>query len=305
MPPMSASPMPSAEVDVTLDVVRRLVADQMPDLADRQLGMLAHGWDNVMVRIGDDFVARLPRRAVAVELLLHEQRWLPDLALLRLPLPIPVPVRVGRPGHGYPWPWSVVPYLPGGVAALTPPADRGHAAVTLATFLAALHVPAPPAAPRNPLRGVPLSHRAASLAENLARLGATVDSHLVTRMFRAAVTATTWDRIPVWLHGDLHPANILVDGGRLSAVIDFGDLTVGDPATDLAVSWMLLPADSRGTFCNTYAAASQHPADEALWIRARAWALVLSAAFLAHSADNPQMAAIGRHTLDAVLDSDA
>jgi aminoglycoside phosphotransferase (APT) family kinase protein len=295
--------MPSAEVDVTLDVVRRLVCEQMPDLADRQLRMLAHGWDNVMVRIGDDLVARLPRRAVAVELLLHEQRWLPDLAP-RLPLPIPVPVRAGRPGHGYPWPWSVVAHLPGNIASRTPPTDHGQAAVTLATFLAALHIPAPPAAPRNPVRGVPLAHRAASLAENLNRLRATVDGHLVTRMFRAAVTAATWDRAPVWLHGDLHPANILINSGRISAVIDFGDLTAGDPATDLAVSWMLLPTEGRGTFSNAYAVASRHPADEGLWIRARAWALVLSAAFLAHSADNPQMAAIGRRTLDAVLDSE-
>jgi len=91
---MNASPMPSAEVAVTLDLVRRLVGEQMPDLAGRQLRMLAHGWDNVMVRIGDDLVARLPRRTVAVELLLHEQRWLPELAP-RLPLPIPVPVRAG------------------------------------------------------------------------------------------------------------------------------------------------------------------------------------------------------------------
>ena len=193
---MNASPMPAAEVDVTLDVVRRLVGEQLPDLADRQLRMLTHGWDNVMVRVGDDFVARLPRRVVAVELLLHEQRWLPDLEP-RLPLPIPVPIRAGRPGHGYPWPWSVVPYLPGAIAAGTAPADHGQSAVTLATFLAALHVPAPHAAPQNPVRGVPLAHRAASLTESLDRLGATVDGRLVNRMFQTALTAPAWNRAPV------------------------------------------------------------------------------------------------------------
>jgi aminoglycoside phosphotransferase (APT) family kinase protein len=125
--------------------------------------------------------------------------------------------------------WSVVPYLPGNTVARTPPADHGEVAVTLATFLAALHVPGPPTAPRNPVRGVPLAHRAASFAENLDRLGTTVDGHLVTRMFRAAVAVAAWDRTPVWLHGDLHPANILIDDGRISAVIDFGDLTAGDP----------------------------------------------------------------------------
>ncbi|BFU46318.1 aminoglycoside phosphotransferase family protein [Krasilnikovia sp. MM14-A1004] len=296
--------MPPAEVDVSPALVRRLVAEQMPDLAGRRLRMLAHGWDNVMVRIGDDLIARLPRRVVAVDLVRHEQRWLPGLTS-RLPLPIPAPVRLGRPGPGYPWPWSVVPHLPGDIAWRTPPTDHGRAAVTLAAFLAALHVPAPAQAPRNPVRGIPLADRAGRLADNLDRLGAAVDGRAVTRMFRTAAEAPTWDRSPVWLHGDLHPANILVDGGRVSAVIDFGDITAGDPATDLAAAWMLLPTEDHRTFWDAYAAAAQHPADDGLRIRARGWALVLSVAFLCHSADNPLMAGIGRRTFDAVLADDA
>ena len=301
---MNARPMPPAEVDVSLRLVRLLIAGQMPDLADRPLRMLAHGWDNVMVGLGDDLVARLPRRAVAVDLLLHEQRWLPGLAP-RLPLPIPAPVRIGRPGPGYPWPWSVVPHLPGDNASHTPPADYDEAAVTLAGFLAALHVPAPAHAPRNPLRGVPLAARAARLANDLDRLGTAIHRHAATRMFRAAVEAPTWDRASVWLHGDLHPANILVEGGQVSGVVDFGDITAGDPATDLSVAWMLLPVNSHSAFRHAYAAASRHPAGDSLWIRARGWALVLSVAFLGQSADNPLIAGIGRRTLDAVLGTDA
>ncbi len=300
---MNAGLMPSAEIDVRPDLIRRLIAGQMPDLAGLPLQMLAHGWDNVMVRLGDDLVVRMPRRAVAVDLLVHEQRWLPRLAP-RLPLPIPAPVRIGRPGPGYPWPWSVVPHLPGDIAARTPPADADQAGVTLATFLAALHVPAPAPAPRNPLRGIPLADRAARLANDMERLGPAVDSRAATRVWAAAVEAPPWNHAPVWLHGDLHPGNILVDRGRISAVLDFGDITAGDPATDLAVAWMLLPAGHRLAFREAYDAASAHSAGEDLWIRARGWALALSVAFLSHSADDPLIAGIGRRTLDAVLGSD-
>src|SRR5581483_118260 len=101
-----------------------------PDLAHLPVEVLANGWDNVMCRVGDEFLARLPRRALAVRILVHEQRWLPVLAP-RLPLPVPAPARVGRPGLGYPWPWSIVPFLPGQVAARTPPDDPRDAAVTL------------------------------------------------------------------------------------------------------------------------------------------------------------------------------
>ena len=121
------------------------------------------------------------------------------------------------------------------------------------------------------------------------------------RAWRAALATPAWGRAPVWLHGDLHPANILVHRGRISGVIDFGDITAGDPATDLSVAWMLLPADCRGAFRDAYRAASGHADGDDLWARARGWALALSLACLANSADNPLIAAIGRHTIDAVL----
>jgi aminoglycoside phosphotransferase (APT) family kinase protein len=115
--------MPAAEVDVTAELVRQLLAEQHPDLAGLALGVLANGWDNMVCTVGADLLARLPRRAQAAELVAREQRWLPVLAP-RLPLPIPAPVRVGRPAGGFPWSWSVVPFFPGQVAALAPPDDR-------------------------------------------------------------------------------------------------------------------------------------------------------------------------------------
>jgi aminoglycoside phosphotransferase (APT) family kinase protein len=292
--------MPAAEVSVSPELVRRLLEAQQPDLAHLPIRPMAHGWDNVMYRLGDELAVRLPRRAVAAGLIVHEQRWLPVVAP-RLPLPVPAPVRAGRAALGYPWPWSIVPLLPGRLAVREPPADPADAAASLGGFLGALHAPAPAAAPANPVRGIPLAERAAVFTENLSVLGGLVDRGAVTEVWRAALATPVWDGAPLWIHGDLHPANILVHRGRISGVIDFGDITAGDPATDLSIAWMLLPAGCHAAFRDAYHAANGHAASGDTWARARGWALALSLAILANSADNPLMAAIGRRTMDAVL----
>lgn len=292
--------MPPAEVSVSPELVRRLLAAQQPDLAHLPVRLVAHGWDNLMYRLGDELAVRLPRRAAAAVLIVNEQRWLPVVAP-RLPLPVPAPVRAGRPALGYPWPWSVVPFLPGQLAAREPPADPADAAASLGGFLAALHAPAPPDAPANPNRGIPLTERAAVVTENLSVLGGLVDRGAVTRAWRAALAAPAWGGAPVWVHGDLHPANILVRRGRISGVIDFGDITAGDPATDLSVAWMLLPAGCHRAFRDAYHAAGGPADSDGIWARARGWALALALACLANSADNPLIAAMGRRIMDAVL----
>jgi aminoglycoside phosphotransferase (APT) family kinase protein len=249
--------MPAADVDVTPDLVRRLLAGQHPDLAGLPVEFMANGWDNAMFRVGDELLARLPRREVAAAILLNEQRWLPVLAR-EIQLPIPAPERTGVPAYGYPYPWSVVPYLPGAPATDADSLDLAGVAADVGGFLGSLHAPAPPEAP--------------------AHAGP-----------------------PVWLHGDLHPANVLVSGGRVSGVIDFGDITAGDPATDLAVAWMLLPLERHATFRAVYQSVRPGPTDpaawSALWTRARGWALGLAVVFLAHSDDNPQLLTVGRRAL--------
>jgi aminoglycoside phosphotransferase (APT) family kinase protein len=292
--------MPVAEVHVSTDLVRALLAAQQPDLAHLPVQVLANGWDNLSCRLGEELIVRLPRRALAATLVVHEQRWLPVLAP-RLPLPVPIPVRVGEPGAGYPWHWSIVPFLSGHPAATEQPADSVAAAVALAEFLAALHRPAEADAPVNPHRGVPLAVRGELFTAAVSRLNGSIDAAAVTRSWASALAAPTWDAPPVWLHGDLHPANILVDRGRISAVIDFGDITAGDPAADLAIAWMLLPADARIAFQAAYAGSSAHGASAGLWARAEGWALALALVFLAYSADNPMMARIGERALAAVL----
>ena len=291
--------MPAAEVEVSADLVRRLLADQHPDLARLPVEFLANGWDNELYRVGNELVARLPRRALGAQIITNEQRWLPGLAP-RLPLPIPRPERTGVPACGYPYSWSVVPYLPGVPAAQASSFDPAEAAAAVGGFLGALHVPAPADAPANPFRGVPLAARAGNFAANLALIGGQVDRDAVLRAWVAALTAPGYDGPPVWLHGDLHPANILVNDGQVSGVIDFGDITAGDPASDLSVAWMLLPTGGHATFWSAYQAAGGR-ADDAVRARARGWALNLAVVFLAHSEDNPVLRQVGRRTLSTVL----
>jgi aminoglycoside phosphotransferase (APT) family kinase protein len=296
--------MPAAEVDLSASLVQALLADQHPDLAHLPVELLANGWDNAIYRLGDSLVVRMPRRQMGARILLNEQRWLPVLAP-RLPLPVPAPVRIGRSGHGYPWAWSVVPFLPGEPASGTVAFDPREAAVAVGGFLGALHVPAPPEAPANPFRGVPLAERAPTFADNLRILDGQVDRATVLPIWDAALTAPRWDGAPVWLHGDPHPANILVHVGRVSAVIDFGDITAGDPATDLSVAWMLLPAEHHGPFLEAYRDASggASAVSDALWLRARGWALNFALVFLAYSADDPRLRQVGERTLRTVLGS--
>jgi aminoglycoside phosphotransferase (APT) family kinase protein len=290
---------PAAEVAVETSLVRALLDEQHPDLAHLLLVDVGSGWDNSLYRLGAELAVRLPRRRLAAPLIEHEQRWLPELAP-RLPLPIPVPVRVGRPGHGFPWSWSVVPWLTGLPAAVEPPHDAAAAAVTLATFVCALHRPAPDNAPRNPVRGVPLADRGAAVHARTTDLDGLVNRTAVLDLWDTVVRTPTWAGPPLWTHGDLHSGNVLVDRGRISAVIDFGDLTAGDPATDLSIAWTLLPATARPIFRKLVTDLSDW-VDGDTWIRARGWALALGLAFLASSRDDELMSLMGQRTIDAVL----
>lgn len=285
-------PAPPAEIEVDAALVRALLEEQHPDLADRPLREVAGGWDNVVYRLGDQLMVRLPRRALSSPLVLNELRWLPYLAP-DLPLPVPVPVRSGVPGCGFPWPWSVARWIPGIEAETEPPADRRDAARRLGEFVAALHQAAPPEAPRNPHRGVPLVERSDRLHAGLAVLPDRAERARVGDLWRELVDTSPWGGPALWLHGDLHPRNLLVDRGRLSGVVDFGDLTSGDPATDLSVAWTLFSPAERDIFRD----AAGHRDDDT-WARACAWALALSVAFLGGDA---RVAGIGRRTLDAVL----
>ncbi|HEU5130174.1 MAG TPA: phosphotransferase [Glycomyces sp.] len=250
--------------------VRSLLEEQHPDLAGLALRRVEGGWDNRMWRLGEDLAVRLPRTPRAPALLRKEHRWLPRIAP-RLPLPVPVPVRAGAPSDRFPHFWTVTTWVAGEPADRAPIA-RAHAAEALAAFLKALHRPAPAGAPADPHRGAPLG----ALAEEADRRFRAMaesgeDTAALEAVWNDALAAPEWDGPPLWLHGDLHPANVVVEDGTLAGVIDFGDLCSGDPAADLAAAWLLLPAGAARRCFDAYAGA-----DEAAIRRARGAALLKS-----------------------------
>lgn len=291
-------PTPAAEVEVDEALVRELLREQHPDLAALPVRRAATGWDNAIFRLGDSLSARLPRRVLAVPLLLRERRWLPVMAA-DLPLPVPVPVRAGEPGCGYPWPWTIGPWFPGDTAEATPPRDLDSAAGALGRFLAAVHRPAPPDAPRSFFRGIALPERDQALRDGLKTLSAEVEAEQVLAQWERALDAPPWHGEPVWLHGDVHPLNLVVHRGELSAVIDFGDLTAGDPASDLVIGWMLFRGSSRERFRRT--AGGGGPVDDGTWRRAWGWALALGTAF---ANGDDRVRTIGLRTLGEALADD-
>jgi aminoglycoside phosphotransferase (APT) family kinase protein len=286
---------PAAEYEITITLVRRLLMAQHPDLAGLPLTLMDTGWDNVIYRLGEHLAVRLPRRQLAANLIEREQTWLPQLAD-HLPLPVPTPYQIGVPNADYPWHWSIVPWLQGVTADREAP--RG-AQPTFAAFLRALHRPAPADAPTNPYRGVPLTERATMVAERLQRLASQTDliSPKLEQIWTEALAAPM-DMPPTWLHGDLHPRNILVENGEIRGVIDWGDMTVGDPATDLACVWMLF-AEAR---VRRQVLAAYGTISAATYGRAQGWAFLFGIVLLDSGlVDHPRHAMIGEQTLQRLL----
>jgi aminoglycoside phosphotransferase (APT) family kinase protein len=264
----------SSETDIDEILIARLLEEQAPHLAGLRAVKVRDGWDNAVWRLGDSLAIRITRRAVAAGLHQHEQRWLPVLAP-RLPLPVPAPVIVGVPSVRFPWPWSVVPWFEGDVAAVAAPLPREAGA--LGAFLAALHAPAPEDVAPNPARGGPLTSCQAAVTMWAEQPLTSGDEPLIREaagIFNAGLLAATATE-RVWIHGDLHPRNVLVSQGRLCAVLDWGDVTAGDAAADLAALWWLFDPHVHGEFWPAY-----RPVSPAMWHRARAWAALFGLSFL-------------------------
>lgn len=297
---MPAGKMHDDEVETDVELVGRLLAAQFPAWAALPLTPVpSAGTDNALYRLGEDLAVRLPRIHWATGQVEKEQMWLPRLAP-HLPLAVPIPLAMGWPGEGYPWHWSVYRWLDGETVTRERLPDLGQAAMDLTHFVSALHridpAGGPPPDQFNAFRGVPLATRDARTRAAIASLHGEIDADLATAAWDAALAAPAWAGPPVWIHGDLAPGNLLGIQGRLSAVIDFGCLGVGDPACDLIVAWNLLTAETRTIFRVALGV------DDATWTRGRGWALSIGLIALPYyRGTNPVLAASSRHTISEVL----
>ncbi|MGW2965045.1 aminoglycoside phosphotransferase family protein [Streptomyces sp. NPDC001220] len=297
--------MTDPEIEITADLVRELLQEQHPDLAGLAIREVVGGWGNQMWRLGDELAVRMQRMDLTPELQLKERRWLPVLAP-RLPLPVPTPVRFGEPSGRFPKHWTVMTWVPG------EPLDHGsisrgdHAADTLAGFLNALHVEAPADAPVSGDRGDHPGKCTDGFEQFFHAVAPDDLADDVQAVWDDAVSAPEWEGPAVWVHGDLHPANVVVADGTLAGVIDFGDMFAGDPAWDLAAAWVLLPAGAAARFFDVYA-----HADVATIRRARGLA-ALKSLFLMLMGQNgdrglpggkPTWGPAGRAALERVLQS--
>src|SRR5215208_3808061 len=266
-----AAKMHADEVHVDVPLVRRLLERQFPKWADLPIEpVVPRGTDNALFRLGDEMVARLPRRERTVVTLEKERAWLPRIAP-SLPVAVPRPLEDGVPGDGYPFPWAIYTWLEGETASAERIGDREAFARDLGESVAVLQgidpTDGPPPGEHNFFRGEPLVRRDAATRAAIPSLEARIDTEAVTAAWEEALQAPEWERPPVWIHGDLDSRNLLVQDGRLSAVIDFGSLGVGDPACDAMVAWKVLTADTRDIFRSVLSI------DDPTWARGRGWAL--------------------------------
>lgn len=294
---VSSPPDGRAGIDVSL--VERLIAAQFPQWRGLTVEPVpVDGWDNRTYRLGDTMTVRLPTAAGYVPAVDKEHHWLPRLAPA-LPVAVPPVLGKGAPGEGYPYPWSVRGWLDGDTADRQLIDDMGEFAVSVAGFVRALQRCDPAGGPlagdHSFHRGAPPRHYDAETRRCLAALEGRVDTGRAARVWDAALAAE-FTGPPVWFHGDVAAGNLLVDAGRLSAVIDFGTSGVGDPACDLVIAWTMFAGADREAFRD---AVGQ---DDATWARARGWALWKALLVLSGTIDtDPAIAGENRRVLDEVL----
>ncbi|MBT3252617.1 MAG: aminoglycoside phosphotransferase family protein [Candidatus Marinimicrobia bacterium] len=287
------------KVDINSSLVRKLVDAQFPEWANLPVKSVEFdGHDNRTFHLGDTMSVRLPSAECYAGQVIKEHKWLPRLSL-QLPLPIPVPIALGNPTQDYPWRWSVNQWLEGENARIEGIGDLNLFALSLANFLADLHTIDTTGGPlpgkHNFFRGGPLATYDAETRRTIELLQDTIDADCAIAVWETALESK-WQENPVWVHGDFSADNLLVQLGRLSAIIDWGGLGIGDPACDLTIAWTLLYGKSLASFHKAL------PLDKETWERGRGWALWKGLITLRDSIDsNPRVAESAHRVLGDVI----
>jgi aminoglycoside phosphotransferase (APT) family kinase protein len=292
---MFTAKMHADEIDINFHLVHKLLSVQFPDWANLELKLIRpEETDNVMYKLGDDKVIRLPRTEGSATNVKKECRWLPHLAAF-LPIAIPTLLAEGRPSADYNLPWYICQFLEGKNPNTETMLDHHQTAIDLGNFVSTMQKIDSKNGPKC-RRGQPLNTRDQETREAINLLSDTYDADLVTDIWGSALAAPIWSKPPVWIHEDLHAGNLLAQNGRITAIVDFGSAGIGDPACDLMVAWTLLTSETRDTFRSIV------QPDDATWARARGWALTFGiVAFPYYRLSNPVFASIAKRALDEVL----
>jgi aminoglycoside phosphotransferase (APT) family kinase protein len=286
--------MHDGEVEIDFALVKRLLSDQFPQLAESPLTIVrSTGTVNAIYRLGDELSIRLPRLGTWAEDIEREWAWLPKLAP-HISINIPQPLARGKPTAWYPYPWAIYHWIEGSPYQDELITDERQAAYDLANFILELRKVDMTGAPRGGRR--PLIELDAVTRSTIEAARHVIDAETALAAWRLALEAPPWDGKPVWIHGDLLKSNLLVQAGRLCAVIDFGGVGIGDPAADVVPAWSVFGKSGRAAFRQALAV------DEATWRRARGYALHQALLIIPYYPQtNPEFVAMAKRTVAEIL----
>lgn len=286
--------MHAGEIPIDIPLVKRLLAEQFPHLAERSItAVRSSGTVNAIYRLGDDLYARLPRMERWAESIEREWTWLPKLAP-HISLSIPKPLALGKPANGYPCPWAIQHWIEGTPYHDELIGDERQAAHDLVHFIRELRSADMTGAPRGGRD--PLIELDAETRSAIHSSCSVIDTEAVSAAWMHALEAPPWNGKPVWIHGDLLRSNLLVQDGRLCAVIDFGGAGIGDPAADVVPAWSVFSKVGREDFRRVL------DVDEDTWRRARGYALHQALMIIPYYPEtNPEFVSMAKRTVGEIL----
>lgn len=288
---------PGKELEINEQTVRELVYKQFSDMCNLPIKFLNAGWDNKNYKLGSNFLVRLPRRLQSAKLIENEIKWLSHLES-KLPIQVPTPIKIGQPTSFYPWKWTINPWIEGFTSDIAEPNDSE--ALSLVNCLKNLHQNSPANGPINPYRGVDLEKKAKDVESRIKRLKlkTTLITPKIEQYWKLALSGSK-PHNKCLIHGDLHPLNIIVREKKIKAIIDWGDITLGDPACDLASLWMINDNNKARQL-----ALKDYGASQILINRSIGWAIFFGTLFLDSAWDkNKQQVILGKKILQNINES--